>query len=964
MPILTSEQTDLLIEEIKNITPLSYVSNKNDKEKALRECDSYLNENNIDISKFIPLSFYYIVKNLRENKRVKFIKENINYIKEHDEDIFLYSSLSPKSLVSFLSFDEIKELKNIDYNLFEKVISCNNSLLFNGFKHEEYCMFFSKFNKEISEVDNECLLNGLYHHNRLCFDNINNIDLNDILKIQKDYNIEFMNIILKMYDKKINSLKPSELLTFTKYIIDDKTYSTFINNHYGKLKIALNNEKDRYLREYLIEIGSTKQNVLIELFYDSILLNHDIKTIIDAFYSSNIVWLYDKNKDLFNIISLNDFLKNSFNTWSFSNDLKRIIDSYNIDDLEELLDTKHYILTPSGNTKFLEYVELKYRNNIIPDGNIEKVDDNSSVFSKNYLKNLNELKLMLKNNTISKNNDIYTKHLTTFVLFLKKYNIVNEINETYLTKIDNLFYKIVMGLPISCIYKLSNINDITLFNRLGKLEFKTDDFSLEQLEKYKVREHRILCRKYEDDEFRIALYKKLILKLMLMVGFNNAKTIIEADLNLTTLEHLVGNIKVKDIKLDSFGNPILNTKLVNLLFGDKNKERIRKMLNDKESDLYKFFPRILNEWEIISLNGKDKSIKKVIDYLKSTDISVPLEYHRLEKLFKFIGCSNNIVAEAFMLHDKMLERTYSTIPRVEGEKNGYTYEILRLDDMNGLCVGNKTDCCFTILGASYSSLKHALTSYNGRILVVKKDDEIVAHSWIFRNGDLLCLDNIETSKKINCIDFLDVYLDFADKLIEVSYLSEGENNCIKNVSIGYTNFDKKIDGIENYLCLINRNYNLEKDDFNSRLGKKRIYADKLPSTIETVEYHDSKNVQYLIRGNYSFNLGQSRFFYQDDREEIRYYSPSNLYDENYTNSICKIVDGLRYEKLKKENNINSFRTLDIDILDEVYCNNDWYIIKYKNNDIEIYNRGVDLRANNEILNITKNFEKSKILKKK
>ena len=57
--------------------------------------------------------------------------------------------------------------------------------------------------------------------------------------------------------------------------------------------------------------------------------------------------------------------------------------------------------------------------------------------------------------------------------------------------------------------------------------------------------------------------------------------------------------------LDDKGNPILNTKLMNLLFSDKNYLKIKEMLSNKDNDLYKYFPRIFSEWEMIVMNDKD-----------------------------------------------------------------------------------------------------------------------------------------------------------------------------------------------------------------------------------------------------------------------------------------------------------------------------------------------------------------------
>ena len=150
-------------------------------------------------------------------------------------------------------------------------------------------------------------------------------------------------------------------------------------------------------------------------------------------------------------------------------------------------------------------------------------------------------------------------------------------------------------------------------------------------------------------------------------------------------------------------------------------------------------------------------------------------------------------------------------------------------------------------------------------------------------------DNIEISKKITQVDFFDLYLEAADKIIEESYVAEGVNNCIKNVTVGFTNFDKEIIGIKDYPCLISKACNLKEKDFDSRLGRNRKYVDNLPQPLEVVTYSDSKNAQYLIRGTDRFKLGQSTYLYQDERNSVLHYNCDTEYDESYLDKICKII---------------------------------------------------------------------------
>jgi len=56
--------------------------------------------------------------------------------------------------------------------------------------------------------------------------------------------------------------------------------------------------------------------------------------------------------------------------------------------------------------------------------------------------------------------------------------------------------------------------------------------------------------------------------------------------------------------------------------------------------------------------------------------------------------------------------------------------------------------------------------------------------------------------------------------MQKSFQEEGLDSCIKNITIGFTNFDKKINGIENYPCLISKTCDLKENSFEDRLGKK------------------------------------------------------------------------------------------------------------------------------------------------
>lgn len=937
MPGMSEIEFNRLLNEIFiNGIPLSLRTPKEDENEAKKNANKYI-ETKI-LQKKTPMTFYYIIINLSENERIPFIKEYMDYIKQNDESIFLYTMLSPSSLSYYLTFQNIKDLYNLDKQLFIKIIKQNHENLFHGFSHEQYLEFYKIFKEEINEIENIYFINSLYHQNRCCYDNMNLNDVKNRYDLQQIYNLEFIDMILKTYNDKIDTFKGKEILDFLDYISDLITFEKIIIKYKEKISKSLNEIDIIELAHFLSEQSNIKQEILFKYFKEFIIKKENIKQIIQKISPNIIINLYKENKEVFNDLNLKDWIQLTSIKKIFTEDFKNIIDTYEIIDIEELFDTKFYLKTfLRESTESLKYIELKYRKNINII-NLNPIDKNTSIFSKEYFENLHYFKL----NNISKENENYKKHFVLFLEFIKTHDIELTLNN--IKEIEILFKRIISGCPISLVYDIKSIEEITLINRIGDIEFDPNVFTIEQLKKYNVKKHKQL-NEYLSSGIQT---KSLTLKLMLLVGYNNAKRILEHNNDIPVLEHLVGNVDVKNIKLNEQGEPILNKRIINMLFND---DKIIKILEDKDNDLYKYFPRILNEWELIKINGKDKNLNTIIEYLKSDEISLLPKYYRLEGLFKYIGCSNPIVKETLKLHDEIINRKESTIPRITGKQNEYTYEILKYDDMISLAVGNITDCCFTVLGVGYQCLRHALTSKNGRIFVIKKDNEIIAHSWIWRNGNHICFDNIEVSKKLKRIDFLNIYIEAANKLIEETYKHEKEKR-VTNVTIGYTNFDKRIAGIEKYTCLVSESCDLEK--YKDRLNSKKITTSSIPTPLEQVNYSDSKNVQFIINGNSDIISYQSNYYYEDEREKINHYNQDKKYDQEHIIKIMKIINSLRYIKYELENKLDEYEIIYIFDIHEIFCNKDWYIIEYKDGYIEEFNLSNDIRSEREIEEIRKN----------
>lgn len=96
------------------------------------------------------------------------------------------------------------------------------------------------------------------------------------------------------------------------------------------------------------------------------------------------------------------------------------------------------------------------------------------------------------------------------------------------------------------------------------------------------------------------------------------------------------------------------------------------------------------------------------------------------------------------------QRTFSSIPRVSSDKSvnlpsgTYHYEILRLDDPRAMSIGFESDCCQRLGEPAEVCMEHSMVDKNGRVFIITNTaGEIVAQSWVWRNKDVLCFDNIE-----------------------------------------------------------------------------------------------------------------------------------------------------------------------------------------------------------------------------
>lgn len=138
-----------------------------------------------------------------------------------------------------------------------------------------------------------------------------------------------------------------------------------------------------------------------------------------------------------------------------------------------------------------------------------------------------------------------------------------------------------------------------------------------------------------------------------------------------------------------------------------------------------------------------------VSYVQSNKYtSVNVGNERVAEISAIAGYSQTDFETLQQIYNYGKQRTFSSIPRIEKTSGKYSYEMLRLDDPLAMAIGTLTDCCQELGNCAEVCMEHSMVDKNGRVFVIKDElGNIVAQSWVWRNKDVLCFDNIEIPDK-------------------------------------------------------------------------------------------------------------------------------------------------------------------------------------------------------------------------
>ena len=299
-----------------------------------------------------------------------------------------------------------------------------------------------------------------------------------------------------------------------------------------------------------------------------------------------------------------------------------------------------------------------------------------------------------------------------------------------------------------------------------------------------------------------------------------------------------------------------------------------------------------------------------------------------------------------LLYDEYRFRLLSTIPDISGNLDGYYYQMVELHDTGIISNGigdyvlpneKVASSCLTPKGKAASCLKHGATNVNGRFFKVEKDGEIVAYSWVWRCGDVLCFDNIEVTKEFisnsNFEEILfNIYKNVADELIKTT--TKIEDRGIKLVIVGRNPIDVKIGVLD-------------------KLSKVNDYTQKLFKPNSKEELYLKGAINKKNKSNRAFSLGKKANLNLEDVDPIYKYKRkevSKFKDFNYKELESKI--NAIYFDYCIDNNIK-YTKLSLNAYVDGFINEDWFVGIREDGKKDIFYAGKDDRALKEIEEYTK-----------
>lgn len=514
------------------------------------------------------------------------------------------------------------------------------------------------------------------------------------------------------------------------------------------------------------------------------------------------------------------------------------------------------------------------------------------------------------------------------------------------------------------LFKYPDFFKTIFYLKFGKISTRMDylnGISEEQLIKINVKHiNQIIKHLNIENEDELSKYYSYAIKMYLVFGLERTLKILNLEygkLNRTFFDN-ISKMDVKNVQLIKEGKkyiPKNEPDFINFMFASQNDNHFIDMLKDESSKLSKYFSHLYNNLAEIKekchCNITLKKLNIILDiFSPSKDLSevTPNNFRLKENDILDEVCLGNITkksneevySDLLKIYDKMKRRVESSIPYVKGKaSNGYTYEMMRLNDPIAFTLGYKGNCCIRIDDMAHNHLLHATLCRNGRILIIyNKNGEFASFVPLKRNGEVLIANSIECFQKEKDNDSIIAFKEAVKSIVNVSNKNTLDVTPIKLVCIGSEAYAKP-KGVK----------------FPELISTPTIYEKNDPIYADTDRYHKKLDIIYKnpnLTNLFKIKYGNPTCSYYDPRKPVRSY----VFSCHDNDEALNIINAVRYENTDVEH-LDNFKTLNRFDVKECSYNDDWFVMSTFNDEIYGECLSYDKRAEEEYQEAREYFEK-------
>lgn len=535
-------------------------------------------------------------------------------------------------------------------------------------------------------------------------------------------------------------------------------------------------------------------------------------------------------------------------------------------------------------------------------------------------------------------NDIIKKKFIDFI-----YGILcntQDLSENETAIIKDVLYKRISSNNISkseykkLFYSPDSLKTI-FYLKFGKTSRRMDylnGISFKQIMYLNVKHiNQILKLLDLENEDEISNIYSYAIKLYLTFGLERTLKILNGDygnLNRSFFDN-VSALDVSNVNLIKEGNkyiPSISNEFINFMFSNPKSNHFIDMLNNPTSELNKYWSYLYNNFDelkekchnVMTLKKLNIIFKQLSPARDISDVS-PDNYKLSENDILNDVCLGNktrksneeIYKMILDIYEQMKRRIESSIPYIKGEAaNGYSYEMMKLNDPIAFTLGYKGNCCIRTNDIAHNHLLHATLCRNGRILLIyDKLHELAGFVPLKRNGEVLIANSIECLHKKKNEKAIEAFSEAIKDIVLTSQSNPDEIPPINLVCIGTEAYARP-----------------NGTPFPKDIQMPTIYEKNDPTYRNTDVYHRDLTIIYKNPklDLHNIKYGNPKCSYQDPRNSILSCDFHNS-SEPEKEAALKIINAVRYANSDLED-LENFRLCRRYGLNQCIYNDDWYIL--------------------------------------